>query len=102
MILDECPGLYRTKRTDPRIANPTDPNRCRVLEFIVDSGAAFTVVLRKILEELDIKPRSSRTSVLANGEKFDRNLGNAEVEYKGARGVPAPFSHPPIVGILCR
>ncbi len=69
-----------------RIANPTDPNRFRDLEFIVDSGATFTVVPKEILEELGIKSRSSRTFVLANGEKFERNLGNAEVEYIGARG----------------
>jgi aspartyl protease family protein len=69
-----------------RIANPTDPSRYQDLEFIVDSGATFTVVPREILEKLDIKPRSTRTFVLANGEKFERSLGNAEVEYKGARG----------------
>jgi clan AA aspartic protease len=69
-----------------RIANPADPNRYRELEFSVDSGATLTVVPKKILEELDIKPRSSRTFFLANGERFERSLGNAEVEYQGARG----------------
>lgn len=75
-----------------RIASPTDPNRYRDLECIVDSGATFTVVPKRILEQLDIKPRSSRTFILANGEKFERSLGNAEVEYKGARGAASVFS----------
>ena len=74
-----------------RIANPTDPSRYHDMEFIVDSGATFTVVPKKVLEELDIKPRSTRTFVLANGEKFERSLGNAEVEYKGARGAATVF-----------
>ena len=69
-----------------RIANPTNPDRYRDLEFIVDSGASFTVVPKQILEELDIKPRSSRFFLLANGEKFERSMGTAEVEYQGARG----------------
>ncbi len=76
-------GSYATHSSHRQ---PTDPNRYRDLECIVDSGATFTVVPKKILEELDIKPRSSRTFVLANGEKFERSLGNAVVEYKGARG----------------
>src|SRR5712691_4094948 len=69
-----------------RIANPTDPDRYRDIEFIVDSGASFTVVPKKILEELDIKSRSTRSFLLANGEKFKRNMGTVEVEYRGARG----------------
>lgn len=76
-------GLTQVK---VRIANPTDPERYRDIEFIVDSGASFTVVPKEILKELDIKPRSTRLFLLANGEKFERSMGNAEVEYKGARG----------------
>ncbi len=56
------------------------------MEFIVDSGASFTVVPKEILKELDIKSRSKRSFLLANGEKFERSMGTVEVEYKGARG----------------
>jgi clan AA aspartic protease len=69
-----------------RIANPTDPARYRDIEFIVDSGASFTIVPKEILDELDIKPRSTRSFLLANGEKFERSMGTVEVEYKGAGG----------------
>ena len=69
-----------------RIANPTNPEQHRDVEFIVDSGASFTVVPKKILEELDIKSRTTRSFLLANGEKFERTMGAVEVEYRGARG----------------
>jgi len=69
-----------------RIANPTDPSQYRDVEFIVDSGAVFTVAPKKVLKEIGIKPRSKRTFILANGEKFERRVGTAEFEYKGARG----------------
>ena len=51
-----------------RIANPTDPKRYRDLEFLVDSGAIYTVVPKKILKEIGIRPRSKPSFLLANGE----------------------------------
>jgi hypothetical protein len=39
-----------------RIANPTDPGRYRDIEFIVDSGATFTVVPKKVVKEQELKP----------------------------------------------
>ena len=62
-----------------RIANPTDATQYRDIEFIVDSGAVYTVARKKILKEIGIKPRSKRTFILANGEKFERRLGTARV-----------------------
>ncbi|MBI2149869.1 MAG: aspartyl protease family protein [Acidobacteria bacterium] len=56
------------------------------MDFIVDSGAAFTVVPKKVLKEIGIKPRFKRSFILANGEQFERRMGTVEVEYKGARG----------------
>lgn len=69
-----------------RIANPTDLQRYRDVEFMVDSGASYTVVPKKILEELGIKPHSKRTFRLANGDKVERQMGTANVIYKKRRG----------------
>lgn len=86
-----------------RIANPTDPKRYRELEFIVDSGASYTVVPKDILKELGIRPRSTRSFLLANGEKFERRMGNAAVEYKKSRGAaPVVFGEKgnfPLLGV---
>jgi len=86
-----------------RIANPTDPKRHRELEFIVDSGASYTVVSKEILKELGIRPRSTRKFLLANGEKFERRMGNAEFEYlKSCGAAPVVFGEKgdfPLLGV---
>jgi len=69
-----------------RIANPADLKRHCDLEFLVDSGAIYTVVPRKILRQLGIRSHSKRSFILANGEKIERRIGNIAVEYKGLRG----------------
>jgi clan AA aspartic protease len=69
-----------------RIANPADSQRRRDIEFLVDSGAIYTVVPKKILEELGISPHSKRFFLLANGEKFERLIGSVDVIYKKRHG----------------
>jgi clan AA aspartic protease len=69
-----------------RIANPTDSKRHKDIEFLVDSGAIYSVVPKEILKELGISPHSRRSFVLANGEKLERQLGTADVIYKKRRG----------------
>ncbi len=69
-----------------RIANPADSKRHRDVEFLVDSGAIYTVVPKKILQELGISPHSKRSFLLANGEKFERQMGSADVLYRKRRG----------------
>ena len=73
------------------------------VELIVDSGEHFAVVPREILKELGIRPRRKRSFVLANGEKFERKMCNAEFEYKGEPGAaPVVFGEKgdfPLLGV---
>jgi clan AA aspartic protease len=69
-----------------RIAHPSDSQRHRDIEFLVDSGAIYTVVPKKILKELGINSHSKRSFLLANGEKFERRMGTADVIYKRRHG----------------
>ena len=69
-----------------RIANPTDPKQHRDIEFLVDSGAIYTIVPKQILRELGIRPHSKRQFILANGEKMERQMGNAGVSFGSLRG----------------
>jgi len=69
-----------------RIANPVDTRRHHDVEFLIDSGAIYTVVPRKILQEIGISPHSKRSFLLANGEKFERNIGSADVLFRKRRG----------------
>ena len=86
-----------------RIANPADFKRHSDLEFLVDSGAIYTVVPKKILRQLGIRSHSKRPFILANGEKIERRIGNIAVEYKDLRGAsPVMFGEEgdmPLLGV---
>ena len=69
-----------------RLANPVGSARYQDVDFLVDSGAIYTFVPRKILREIGISPHSKRSFFLANGEKFERQVGTADVIYKKRRG----------------
>jgi clan AA aspartic protease len=53
---------------------------------MVDSGAIYTVVPKEILREIGISPHSKRSFLLANGEKYERQMGSADVLYRKRRG----------------
>lgn len=59
------------------IHNPEEPTRCRQVTLLVDTGAMYTIVPAKILEDLGIKSLGRRKFTLANGQKIDRYIGGA-------------------------
>ena len=69
-----------------RLVNPSDSKRHLDVQFLVDSGAIYTFVPKKILTDLGISPHSRRSFVLANGDKFERWIGTADVVYGKRRG----------------
>ena len=69
-----------------QIANPQQPDDRTTIDFLVDSGAMYSLVPATILRELGIEPHSRREFVLANGEVVSRNLGTAVFETQGQRG----------------
>jgi clan AA aspartic protease len=73
-------------RLNARIANPADTDRWMELPFLIDSGALYSCVPGKILEQLGIKPHTHREFVLANGDVIRREMGTAAFEYQGLRG----------------
>ena len=76
-------GLTRVRI---RVGNPADASRSAELEFMVDSGAVYTVVPGKILSALGVVPHSRREFILANGEVVHRSIGTATFEYRETRG----------------
>ena len=75
-----------------RIKNPGDPERYFEGEFLVDSGASFTVVPSVELKKLGIKPQGEERFVLADGKVIKRKVGSAMYEYKGVeRAAPVLF-----------
>src|SRR6185295_7343468 len=71
-------GVTNVKAT---VGNPADNSRRREVEFLVDSGATYSLVPSEILSELEIEPHSLREFVLGNGEFVTRRMGTATFEY---------------------
>jgi len=75
-----------------KVANMASPKRSRQYEFLVDSGAVYTVIPENELKKLGIKPTSEEEFTLANGETFKKSVGNALFEFEGkVRAAPVVF-----------
>jgi aspartyl protease family protein len=75
-----------------QVKNPRDPRKKFEGEFLVDSGATFTVVPAAVLRKLGIKPQGEERFVLADGKIIKRQVGNALYEYEGTeRAAPVMF-----------
>lgn len=59
------------------------------VEFLIDSGAVYSVVPGKILDGLDIEPYKEMSFSLADGTSVKRKVSSAYFEYEGEGG-PAP------------
>ncbi len=55
-------------------------------EFLVDSGAVFSVAPAPLLESIGIVPDDEQSFTLANGEKVVRKTGDAYFVYEGKGG----------------
>lgn len=60
-----------------------------VVEFLVDSGAVYSLVPGKILDELGIEPYREMSFSLADGTTIRRKISSAYYEFEG-KGGPAP------------
>ena len=69
------------------VGNPADPSKTLSVEFMVDSGAIYTVAPADVLDELGIQPISEETFWLANGEKIVRKRGGAYFKYGDKVGI---------------
>lgn len=65
------------KHVKASVFNLTDPTQRADLEFMVDSGAVYTVIPSGTLEGLGILPHSERTFSLADGRQVTWPVGNA-------------------------
>jgi aspartyl protease family protein len=63
------------------IGNPADLSKTRAVEFMVDSGAIYTVAPGTVLADLGIEPISEEKYWMANGERITRKRGIAFFKY---------------------
>ena len=72
-----------------RIKNPEKPKLEKEEEFLVDSGAIYSVVPAKILKSLGLSPQREQEFTLADGTKVKREVGYALFEFDGHQA-PSP------------
>ena len=59
------------------VGNPAAPKTTVKVEFLIDSGAVYSVVPTPILKKLGIKPNTTEEFRLADGSKIARKKGIA-------------------------
>lgn len=69
------------------VGNPAKPAVTEKLEFLIDSGAIYSVVPKRILKRLKIKPIGEQTYRLTDGSKLVRKKGGAFFKYGDQVGV---------------
>ncbi|PYS42210.1 MAG: hypothetical protein DMG14_04715 [Acidobacteria bacterium] len=69
-----------------KVGNPAKPNVTEELEFLVDSGAVYSVVPSRILRKLRIKPLANQEFRLADGSTITRKKGIALFKYEDRIG----------------
>ncbi len=68
-----------------RLSNPSNREKGRDLNLLVNSGAIYSVVHEERLKELDIKPEGRQSFKMADGRIIEREFGIAIVEHEGKR-----------------
>ena len=69
------------------VSNPATPEVAEKVEFLIDSGAIYSVVPVSVLERLGIRPLVEQTFRLADGSKIVRKKGGAVFRHGERVGV---------------
>lgn len=69
------------------VGNPQNPKSTERLDFLIDSGAVYSVVPASVLERFDLRPLSEQEFRLADGTKIRRKKGWALFKYGEKIGV---------------
>lgn len=68
------------------VSNPSKPEKEIAVEFLIDSGAIYSVIPSSILQRMGIKPQAEREFILADGKTIKRKLGIARFRHNGDVG----------------
>lgn len=69
------------------VGSPARPEVTEKVEFLIDSGAIYSVVPAPVLKRLGIKPIAEQVFRLADGSKIVRKKGGALFRYRRRVGV---------------
>jgi aspartyl protease family protein len=68
------------------ISNPVGRRKSARVKFLVDSGAAYSVVPASVLRQVGIKPRRKKEFILADGSTVTRRMGEALFRFNHSEG----------------
>ena len=63
------------------VSSPATPDVAETVEFLIDSGAVYSVVPTEILEGLGIRPLTEQSFRLTDGTQISRQKGVAVFKY---------------------
>jgi predicted aspartyl protease len=69
------------------VANPARPKRLVPVEFLVDSGAVYSVVPATVLRKLRVHAHSREVFTLADGSHITRRRGDLLFRLNGKQGM---------------
>ncbi|OGD54527.1 hypothetical protein A3J78_01840 [Candidatus Beckwithbacteria bacterium RBG_13_35_6] len=69
-----------------KVSNPKKKNKTLEKDFLVDSGAQYTVLPENDWKKLDIQPTKVQSFGLADGRVIKRKIGWAFLEYENNSG----------------
>ena len=76
--------------------------RKKKVDFLIDSGAVYSLVPESVLRQLGVEPHRTVTFSLADGTTVQRRVGDAFFEFQGEGGAaPVIFGEPgdePLLG----
>lgn len=86
------------------ITNPDDKSKTAKGEFLVDSGAFYTVLPKRMVEKLNLKPNFTQEFGLADGTTIKRPIGSAKIKFED-REIASPVilgekGDNPLMGVL--
>lgn len=77
-----------------KIKNPQQPAKIYEGEFLVDSGAQFTVLPEKVWKSIGLVPQREQKFSLADGTVVSRKIGSAFLEFQGVEtATPVVLGH---------
>ena len=80
-------GVFRVKA---KVWNPFKPENAVEVELVVDTGATYTVLPAKVLDELGIKAIRLARLRLADNRVIEKPLGEIGIEIEGYRASATP------------
>jgi len=86
------------------VYNPLDEEKGVEVEFLVDTGAVYSLIPEDKLKEINVEPRRKRKFRQASGQEITREVGEARFRYGEYEGIsPVIFGRKndrPLLGVV--